>query len=91
MPRNEIRLESALFEELAACEEQRPRSWVHYPARSVGRVVLVHNMPLPFRTHWDGRAAERRAHIPFDLALWFAHSCWPARCVQAPCIDGGVA
>lgn len=54
MPRNEIGLESALFEDLEECEGQRPRSWVHYPARAVGRVALVHNMPLPFRTHWDG-------------------------------------
>lgn len=35
-------------------------------------------------SNWDGRGAERRAHIPLDLARWFARCCWPARCGAAP-------
>ncbi|SRR5216684_158672 len=49
-----LELESSLFEEVADCERQRPSSWVHYPARVVGRVALMHHLPLPFRTHWNG-------------------------------------
>jgi hypothetical protein len=41
------------------------------------------------KSNWDGRAAERRAHIPFELALWFAKSCWPARCVEPASMNGG--
>lgn len=54
MARNVVGLESALFEDLAVCETQRPKSWIHFPARSVGRVALMHELPLPFRTHWNG-------------------------------------
>ncbi len=40
-------------------------------------------------SNWDGRAAERRAHIPYDLAGWFAEACWPARCVELRFGKGG--
>lgn len=38
--------------------------------------------------NWDGRAAERRAHIPFDLAAWFAECCWPARIPRVEPAEG---
>jgi hypothetical protein len=58
MARNDVGLEAALFEDLAECDKQRPRSWVHYPARNVGRLAILHTLPLPFRTHWNGQKDE---------------------------------
>jgi hypothetical protein len=58
MARTELAVEAALFEDLAECDAQRPRSWIHFPARAVGRVALMHSLPLPFRTHWNGYRDE---------------------------------
>jgi hypothetical protein len=42
--------DEGLAEDLAATNA----SWIHFPARSVGRICLLANLPLHFHTHWLG-------------------------------------
>jgi hypothetical protein len=54
MARNEVGLEASLFAELAECGNQRPRTFTKWPVRTGGTFAILHSLPLPFRTHWNG-------------------------------------
>jgi len=63
--------ERGLAEDLA----QRSKTFVHFPAKAVGRVVLLAGLPFPYRVHiWDRRWVFCRGlphclhckdHVPF--------------------------
>lgn len=54
MARNEVGLEAALFDDLAECDAQRPKTFTKWPARTGGSFAVLHSLPLAFRTHWNG-------------------------------------